>query len=1207
MSSVQCVYISAPTGTCDVSGLIVQKGGGVNPTLQTNCANLRISTTRITSISGPAANLQSVVTGQTTNLVVEYSRTVDSTPLITVTDLTLHNSMAIRHCSMSGYAFSFRGSLTAVVTDFEIRNCTSSSSFLAIADTAQYSVQSSRMLDCYSEQSFFFFGSISALYSLYNNITFQRVASAQSIWRTIGNARAMITNCRFDLRNISMPIIVTSSYHFNFSNIDLTGSFKTFVDGSPTLPFVMVDLNFHDIVCQGLIKGNYFALSVVNSTFSNVTVINASLAIQGSMTIVFSNILFKRFKGPLLSMSQTTFTFQNATFENCGTEGSDSLITSTQTTGIMRQVVFTSFTGEGPGSVLNLLKSSVFELGYWEFSGGNMLSGAGYIAVSQSNLTLLNSSIQAYNSSFIEASLSSIVLEHCIASEGGLTTGSTATINGGFLRAENCPSVLIKSCHFMDLAADFGGVVSVINSNPALLSPGSNYKRFFVVLNSHFEASNATKDGGAVYLSDASSWMENCLFEGNTATENGGGLQLLCRYAETSYYCNYTLVNVLLNDNHAEKGGGAYAYTVIKPWTSNVTGTGNTALYGNFRAGYPVTLRRIDSESKSVSAESGVVLTTNLTLGLFDLHEQLVTTEFGSPAVVASNTQSATLVGVTKQFPKGGLYSFDTFSVLDEPGSSVLLSFQSDSLAYNRPDPNSGLTPSPVSLTARLRLCVLGEIQVTSVCVECASGSYSFNTSDLACASCLGGMQCMGGAQVLTNPGYWRPSNTTDDIFRCPYEEPCLGGLNSDCDTGYEGRLCTVCSTTYLRLGKFQCAPCGSEAATITRGILIVIGSILLLIYIVYGALESAEKAKSPTGPLTRILLNYIQTFSLVISFNLRWPYQILKFTDGISLVGSGTSSSFSTSCLNSIEFGTTEVYLKLIFISILPIVMAGLALIVWGLVAIKKGSIRYIKDHFICTVIVILLALHPNVLSSALSMIACQEMEGSSHWLIADYNEECWKGDHAYYTISTALPAFLIWVVASPLIMLTALVKSRKYRDVKSVKVRYSFLFTGYKSEHFYWEFVILARKTCMLALQSTLASSALLVQVFATLMLLWVFFKIHLKMLPFIIKKLNVAEGLSILSVIVNTISGVLLTYDKSNSLTWELVIVALYFVSTCAFFGFWAVSIILTWKELLLKKFPWLIKFFGRTSKAVRPYSGTVLENELNEQEARRQPVN
>jgi len=1177
----------------------------VNPVLQTNCANLSISNARITGISGPAASLQSLLSGRTTDLVVEYS-SVGSTPMIVVTDLTQHTGLAIRHSQMGGYTLSFKGSLTAVVTGLEIRNCTSSQSHIAISDTAQYSIQSSRMVDCYSDLSFFFFGSISALYSLYNNITFQRVASPQSIWRTIGNARAIVTNCSFDLRNISMPIIVTSSYHFNYSNIEVTGAFKTFVDGSPTLPFTMDRLNFHDIVCQGLFKGNYFTLTVQNSTFSNVTVINASLTIQGSMTIVFSNVLFKRFKGPLLSMSQTALTMQAVTFDQCGAEGSDSLITATQTTGSIKQAVFLSFAGACPGALLNLLKSSDIVIEKWNFEGGIMTSEAGFIAVSQSNLTVIGSNVQAYNSSFIQASLSNIVISECDVSEGGLGLETQIIINGGFLRAENCPLVLINNSHFSGIAADFGGVVSIINSNPALLSPGSIYQRFFVALNTHFESSNATNDGGALYLSDASAWIENSRFTDNTARGNGGGLQLLCHYADTSYYCNYTLVNVLLQDNHAEKGGGGYAYTVIQPWTTNVTGSGNTALYGNFRAGYPVTLQRVDTAAVSVSAESGVVLSANLTLGLYDLHGQLVTTENGSPAVVASDTGSATLVGVTKQFPKAGLYSFDSFSILDRPGSEVALLFQSDSLTYTRADPNSGLTPSPVSLTAQLRLCVLGEIQVASICVECASGSYSFNTSDLACANCLTGMQCLGGSQVLTNPGYWRAGNATDDIYRCPYEEPCLGGLESECSTGYEGRLCTVCSSSYLRLGKFQCAPCGGEGGTIARGVFIVIGVLLLLIYIVYGALESAEKAKSPTGPLTRILLNYIQTFSLVISFNLRWPYQILKFTDGLSLAGSGASNSFSTSCLNSMDFGAEEIYLKLVFVAIIPVILAGVSLIVWGLVAIKKRSMRFITDHFICTVIVILLAMHPNVLSSALAMIACQNMEGGHRWLIADYSQECWKGDHAYYTVSTALPAFLIWVVASPLIMLIALIRSRKYKEVKSVKVRYSFLFIGYKPDQFYWEFVILARKTCMLALQSTLAASALLVQVFATLMLLWLFYKIHLKMLPFAIKKLNIAEGISILSVIVNTISGVLLTYDKSESVTWEVSIIALYLISTSVFFSFWLISIILTWKEQLTARFPRLARLCKRISGAVKPYS-TALENESNVQEPRRQPVN
>ena len=61
--------------------------------------------------------------------------------------------------------------------------------------------------------------------------------------------------------------------------------------------------------------------------------------------------------------------------------------------------------------------------------------------------------------------------------------------------------------------------------------------------------------------------MENCLLEGIQQLRIAAALQIHANF----YYSNYTLVNVLLEDNHAEKGGGGYASTVIKPWTTNVS------------------------------------------------------------------------------------------------------------------------------------------------------------------------------------------------------------------------------------------------------------------------------------------------------------------------------------------------------------------------------------------------------------------------------------------------------------------------------------------------------------------------------------------------------------------------------------------------------------------------------------------------------------
>ena len=1193
--AIQCVNIAANAANCVLSGLKVTQGGGKSAILYAKCGNLHITGVEVEHVTGPVMKFYSVTSGDTRDMQVTHCTVQSTEALIDFTDLTSHSNLTISHSHCDFLLLCLHGALPVTVLNMHIDNSTSSTSLVGNLDTIQYTLNAANIRNSYSKAEVFMYRSTSPLYTVYRNVRFDGVSSDVAIWSVIGNARATVLDCYFNLRNINMPVIDTSSYQFTYSNIEVTGQFRTFIQGKPSLPFSLTSLHFHDILCNGLFQGSSFTFSLQNAVFRNVTVINPELNLQDSMKITIFNVYLERFQGQMMNLVDTNAEIENFVVENCEALNGNSLILASQSKVSFKNANFTDFSG----NILKITESSEVLISNSTFNRLKISSNSGFLSLSHSNLTIKSLFLTDFSSSFISASLSSISTFHSHISHSSNTSSSA---NGGYIYAENCALVLIDSSYLGEVAGYDGGVVHVVNSNPGLLVAGSEYGRFVVLVNCTFEGNRGDRDGGGVYVEDASAWVEDCWFEGNRAGRSGGALLMKCNYAETSYYCNYTLINTRLSNNHADQSGGGFAYNSILPSTLNITDSGNSAPYGDFQAGYPVLLRPIPSGTQEFQAESGVIVTNGVKLGLFDLHGQLVTTADRNPAIVRGESSAVTVMGVTRQFPEQGVYHFDDFSVLDLPGTSVRLLFQSESLTYTNPDPNTGLTPVPVPITAHLRVCFMGEIQSSSICTACPSGSYSFNTTDAACSNCITGLQCLGGADVLTKSGYWRPSNETDSVYRCPYSEVCLGGLQSECETGYEGRLCSVCASDYLRLGKFQCSPCGSTASTLATGIFLVIACLFLIVYLIYSAIYSAKTGQSVIGPLMKILLNYIQTFSLVTGFNMRWPYEILKFTDGLSMIGSGTSNAFSINCLSEIgDFNEREIYLKLVFLTVLPAVLMLVSGVVWGVVAYVKQSYRYLTEHAVCTAIVVVLTLHSNILSATLAMVACQRMESGSVWLIADYTQECWTGSHAYYTLTSALPAFLLWVLFCPLFILISLIRSHSHLTHPSTQLRFSFLFTGYKPTLYFWEFVILTRKICMLALQNTLSSSSSLVQVFATLILLYLFYQLHIKQLPFNLPKLNFAEGISILSVIINTISGVLLTFDKSNSVIFEVTIVILYILSTGVFLGFWVVTMGLMCSKRLGK----LIGLVTRR-EIVRPYSYAQSENELNQLEVRRQPL-
>ena len=77
--------------------------------------------------------------------------------------------------------------------------------------------------------------------------------------------------------------------------------------------------------------------------------------------------------------------------------------------------------------------------------------------------------------------------------------------------------------------------------------------------------------------------------------------------------------------------------------------------------------------------------------------------------------------------------------------------------------------------------------------MRCKPGTYSFNTTDIACSVCPPEAECLGGSEIELNSGYWRPEESMD-IYRCPRPENCFNVEDSDinCASGYTGRLCTI-------------------------------------------------------------------------------------------------------------------------------------------------------------------------------------------------------------------------------------------------------------------------------------------------------------------------------------------------------------------------------------------------------------------------------
>ena len=135
--------------------------------------------------------------------------------------------------------------------------------------------------------------------------------------------------------------------------------------------------------------------------------------------------------------------------------------------------------------------------------------------------------------------------------------------------------------------------------------------------------------------------------------------------------------------------------------------------------------------------------------------------------------------------------------------------------------------------------------------------------------------------------------------YKCPAEESCKGGLDSLCENGYEGPLCSVCSSGYFKQLKI-CTRCPSKtwiAGQLSIVLVVVLIVIALLVW------RSRRKLKENENGLlmdmflskVKIVIGFYQvTYGLLEVFSyIKWPGSL----EGIAMSSVYNVSSSSGRC----------------------------------------------------------------------------------------------------------------------------------------------------------------------------------------------------------------------------------------------------------------------------------------------------------------------
>ena len=167
--------------------------------------------------------------------------------------------------------------------------------------------------------------------------------------------------------------------------------------------------------------------------------------------------------------------------------------------------------------------------------------------------------------------------------------------------------------------------------------------------------------------------------------------------------------------------------------------------------------------------------------------------------------------------------------------------------------------------------------------------------------------------------------------------------------------------------------------------------------------------------------------------------------------------------------------YVQLIMYALLPPMIFGFSYLFWyGYGCCRKIASKEKRDKAFATSVIVLFLFYPTIVSVIAQSMNCQKIDGV-YRLANDLEQVCYEGTHLTMMIFVSVPGLIAWAVGIPIFALLQLNNSmaeirkmeihsagKSHDDLKrSIAIRLGFLKAGYEDKYYYWEIVLLMRKT--------------------------------------------------------------------------------------------------------------------------------------------------
>ncbi|EAR84219.2 transmembrane protein, putative (macronuclear) [Tetrahymena thermophila SB210] len=454
-----------------------------------------------------------------------------------------------------------------------------------------------------------------------------------------------------------------------------------------------------------------------------------------------------------------------------------------------------------------------------------------------------------------------------------------------------------------------------------------------------------------------------------------------------------------------------------------------------------------------------------------------------------------------------------------------------------------------IQIIWEFRECVVGEVYISQgglpLCFSCPNHTFSFQ-NPYSVKSCLPiptkGVNESYRNVLILEQGFWRESETSSDILECSNSKmSCLGGQfygNQICQKGHIGPLCEQCdlagqywNQSYTENHNYQCSLCSDISYNTVKLVLTFLAIMIFSAIVCRSAYKNTLNTilgnymrkiglgifgnsiikQNLFGIYAKLFLSFLQISQVIALFQVR-PYGFFSIVmDTMSQPVNESLISFD--CFLNQTSQSNILFQKLLIVALLPFCFILIIAVVFGILFIfgKISSLQRRYSLFTTIFYALISLLQFNIVLFLLEAQACRQI-GSNSFAYLDLSMSCDNQTLVAYRYFLMYPLLVLWILVIPVGLVTFLWKRKSQLFVKiKMQFKFRFLYTEYKENFFYWEFIRLVVRI-LIAFLSTEFYEEKSISGLTCLFVLISYETILIKFQPFLSNQINYLESESI-----------------------------------------------------------------------------------------------